>query len=308
VKTIIAGGTGFLGSRLASLLAARGEDVVILTRDPERARKGGIPSVNYVGWDLRQQGPWGAAFEGADAVVNLVGESIAGWRWTRGKKQRILESRLRATRALVQAIRAASVRPHVFISASAVNYYDSSWPGAVTESSPPGQGFLAEVTVAWEREASHVVDLGVRLVLLRIGIVLDASQGALPRLLPPFRWFIGGPLGSGRQWFPWIHSEDVAGIILTAIERDDLAGPLNGTAPGILTMNDFCSHLGHVLHRPSWFRVPASALRLMLGEMSVLVLRGAKVLPERLLAAGYRYRFPELEGALQDLLADPRKS
>jgi len=305
MKVIVAGGTGFIGSRLIELLAAQDNSVVVLTRDPDRVTREGGSSARFVGWDAREPGPWAEEMEGADAVVNLVGESIAGWRWTRQKKHRILESRIMATRALVQALSAARKRPNVFISASAVNYYSSRPHGDVTESSPPGEDFLAEVSVAWEREAAPARELGLRLVLLRIGIVLDPSRGALPRFLLPFRLFLGGPLGLGRQWFPWVHPEDLVGIILAAIKRKDLVGPVNAAAPGIVTMNDFCSQLGAVLGRPSWIRVPATALRLLLGEMSALVLSGPKVVPAKLLAAGFRFRYPALEGALRSLLDTP---
>jgi uncharacterized protein (TIGR01777 family) len=304
MKIVVAGGTGFIGSRLVALLAAGRNDVVVLTRDPERAGRDSAPTIRYLGWDARHPGPWAHELSGADAVINLVGESIAGWPWTGERKRRVLESRIHATRAIVQALGSATPPPRTMISASAVNYYDASAAGTVTESSPPGTGFLSGVCVAWEREALPAVEMGVRLVTLRIGIVLDQSQGALARLLLPFRMFVGGPLGSGRQWFPWIHTDDVVKVIMTALERQDLAGPLNLTAPGIVTMEAFSSRLGQVLRRPSWLRVPGFILRLLLGEMSVLVLDGARVVPEKLLAAGYRFRFPELEEALRDALSN----
>jgi len=307
MKVVVAGGTGLIGSRLVELLGAQGDSVVVLTRDPGRVTREGGSAARFVGWDVREDGPWAQELEDADAVVNLVGESIAGWRWTRQKKRRILESRIMATRALVRALSTARKPPKVLISASAVNYYSSVPQGDVTESAPPGDGFLAEVSVAWEREAALVRELGLRLVVLRIGIVLDPSRGALPRFLLPFRLFLGGPLGSGRQWFPWIHPEDLVGIILRAIQQRDLVGPVNAASPGIVTMNEFCSQLGAVLGRPSWIRVPSAALRLLLGEMSALVLSGPKVVPARLLDAGFQFRYPELEAALRNLLDTPQR-
>ena len=305
MKVVVAGGTGFLGSRLVAMLARRGHEVLVLTRSPRNARQQALPMVRYVPWDVQGRGQWPELLEGSHAVVNLVGEVIGGWRWTSQRKHRILESRITATRALVEAIRSANQRPHVFISASATNYYNTSTREVATEASPPGEDFLSSVCVAWEHEASQVQRLGVRLVVPRIGIVLDPTHGALPRFLLPFRLFLGGPLGSGRQWFPWVHPQDVLGVMLETLEQEDFSGPLNVTAPGIVTMDDFCAHLGQTLGRPSWLRIPGPALRIALGEMSVLVLEGARVIPERLLSAGYRFHFPRLEEALKAILSPP---
>ena len=305
MKIVIAGGTGFLGTRLVGSLADQGHALVVLTRNPDRAAGSHTPSVRLVGWDAQSQGPWAGELDGADAVVNLTGETIAGWRWTEQKKRRIRESRVRATTALAEAVRAVRRRPSVFLSMSAVNYYDAFARDAVTESSPPGRSFLSDVTVAWEQAASSVSELGVRLVLLRTGIVLDAAHGALPYFLLPFRLLLGGPLGTGRQWFPWIHPDDVLGIMIAALHRDDLEGPLNVVAPGGLTMREFCTALGRALHRPSWLRVPSPVLRLLLGEMSILVLGGPRVTPRKALEAGYRFRYPTVDAALERILAAP---
>jgi len=289
------------------MLSERGHEVVVFTRSAQAAAQGALPSVRYVPWDVEGRGPWPELVERSHAVVNLAGEVIGGWRWTSQKKRRILESRILATRALVGAISSASQRPHLFISVSATNYYDTSRCEVATEESPPGEDFLSGVCVEWEREASQVQQLGLRLVVPRIGIVLDPTHGALPRFLLPFRFFLGGPLGSGRQWFPWVHPQDVLDVMLAALEREDLSGPFNVTAPGIVTMEDFCAHLGQALGRPSWLRIPEPALRLALGEMSVLVLQGARVVPERLLSAGFRFQVPRLEDALPAILSPARR-
>jgi uncharacterized protein (TIGR01777 family) len=300
MRIVVAGGSGFLGRGLVQSLLAAGDEVVLLTRRPRRiAEAAGLSAVS---WDGTSQGSWTALIDGAGAVVNLAGEPVAARRWSRKQKERILSSRIRSTRAIVEAVRHAARRPALLVSASAVGYYGTVGGKNVTEDSPPGSGFLPEVCAAWESEASRVEELGVRAVIPRIGIVLGEGGGALDRMLLPYRLFLGGPLGSGSQWFPWVHRDDVVESIRFAIKQENLRGPFNVAAPEPHTMAGFCLTLGRVLHRPSWLPVPSLALRLLLGEMAVVVLGGQKVVPARLLSLGYQFRFGRLQDALGDIL------
>jgi hypothetical protein len=244
--------------------------------------------------------------DGADAVVNLAGESIAGGRWTRRRKDMLAESRLRSTRAIVDAILGAASAPRVLVNMSAVGYYGDVPEGDVTESYPPGRGFLPDLSVRWEREALRASEGGCRVVLTRAGIALDRDGGALPRMALPFRLLAGGPVGSGRQWLPWIHLDDITGIIMWAIRSDSVHGPVNVAAPGPVRMSEFCAELGRVLRRPSWLRVPAIALRAILGEMAVVILTGQKVVPRKALDAGYSFRHPTLRDALDSIYRSHR--
>jgi hypothetical protein len=230
--------------------------------------------------------------------VNFSGESIGGGRWTESRKRILEESRVAPTRALVDAIQAAGSRPKVLVNMSAVGYYGDVPEGDVPESHPAGRDFLAGLAVKWEREALRAADAGVRVVLLRSGLVLEADGGALPRMALPFRLFAGGPLGSGRQWVPWVHMDDALGIILAAIQRESIRGPVNVAAPGIVRMSGFCRELASALGRPSWIPVPSFVLRLVLGEMAVIVLNGQRVIPRKLLDEGYAFRHPDLPAAL----------
>jgi uncharacterized protein (TIGR01777 family) len=276
MKILIAGGSGLIGTRLQEVLRKRGDEVRLL------------PRFGTAPWDV----------EGADAVVNLAGASIAGKRWTPQYKQEIRESRTRSTRALVDAIDAARKKPRVLVNGSAVGYYGDSGDEPVEETARPGSDFLAEVVSAWEAEARRAT---IRSVQIRTGHVLAAHGGALAKMIPPFKAFAGGPLGSGRQWFPWIHLDDEVSAIVFAIDGD-VVGPLNLAAPGIVTMKEFARALGHVLHRPSWAPVPAPVLRVVVGELAEALLTGQRVIPVKLEAAGFRFRFPALDGALGDLL------
>ena len=300
MNIVVAGGTGFIGSSLLPLLRRAGHEVVVLTRDPERAPP--TPGVTRVRWDGVTQGEWTVYVQGADAVINLAGESIGGGRWTSSRKERIVASRVNATRALLEAIRRGEKGPSLFISSSAVGYYGPVESGEVAEDHPPGSGFLADVCRLWEQEASAVGELGPRVVILRTGVVIGEKGGALERMLLPFRLFAGGPLGSGRQWFPWVHGDDVAGVILFALGNAALTGPVNLVAPETVDMRSFCAALGRALSRPSWLPVPAMALRAALGEMADMILTGQRVVPAKLLALGYQFRYPALAPALASVV------
>jgi uncharacterized protein (TIGR01777 family) len=303
MNVLIAGGSGFLGKALATRLLEAGHTVSILSRNPSATRQSFPDRVAVEQWDARTVGSWIRLVEGADAVVNLTGESIGAKRWTQTQKERILSSRIDSTRAIVEALRQASRRPRVLVNQSAVGYYGNVPFVPVEEDHPPGNDFLAHVAVQWETEARKATDLGVRVVIPRTGVVLSAQGGALPRLLPPFRFFIGGPLGSGSQWFPWIHLDDEIGAMMFVVEKETIEGAVNFAAPGSVTMKEFCAALGKVLHRPSWAPVPGFVLKLILGEMAgPLLLQGQRVVPRKLLDAGYAFRFPTVYEALQDIL------
>jgi uncharacterized protein (TIGR01777 family) len=299
---VVAGGTGLIGAPLVELLAAEGHEVRLLTRR-EMPEITGLPGkVLPSKWDGTAV-PAGIV-DGADAVVNLAGEPIAGGRWTAGRKQRIIGSRVAATRAIVQAIASAGEKPRVLVNGSAVGYYGNVPSGEVTEQSPRGAGFLAETVEQWEQEALRAQSSGVRVVTLRIGVVLAREGGILGRMQLPFKLFAGGPIGSGRQWVSWVHRKDVLRAILHCLERQELSGPVNITAPDARTMFEFCGTMGVVLHRPSWLAVPSFVIRLLFGEMSQVVLQGQRVAPRELTGSGFTFRYSRLLTALIDLLAD----
>jgi len=301
MKFIIAGGSGFIGRELVGRLHEAGDEVVLLSRNPSPTRQHIPSSVIVEQWDGVRAGSWTARLDGAAAVINLAGEPMGERRWSRRQKELIRDSRMNATRAIVEGIASATVKPEVLVNASAVGYYGDVPDDEVTEEYPPGSGLLAEVCRGWEAEALRARRMGVRVVLLRTSIALG-DGGALARMLMPFRFFVGGPLGSGRQWFPWIHRDDVVSAIEFGLRERSLEGPVNLAAPEPVRMADFCRTLGRVLHRPSWLPVPAIALKLLLGEMSAMVLTGQKVVPRKLLVAGFHFRFSRLETALQDIV------
>ncbi|MBU9888977.1 MAG: TIGR01777 family oxidoreductase [Candidatus Omnitrophica bacterium] len=300
MKILIAGGTGFIGTALVSSLLARGHEPVLLSRQKNAALGPSVP--RYLEWDAQGAGAWAGTMEAADAVINLAGEPIAGRRWTAAQKEKILKSRIETTRVLIEAMSRASSRPKVLINASAVGYYGNVPEGDVTETHPQGTGFLAEVCGRWEEEALRADSLGIRTVILRTGVVLAKGGGALAKMLPPFRFFLGGPLGSGSQWFPWVHRDDVVRAVFFALENDVVAGPVNVTAPWPVTQRDFCATLGKVLKRPFGAAVPAFVLKVLLGEMSAVLLEGQKAIPRKLLESGYAFKFPVLKDALEEIL------
>lgn len=296
-RVLIPGGTGMIGRPLAAALVASGYDVVMLSRDPERA--GALPAgVRAARWDGATAAGWQDLVEGAFAVVNLAGENIAGIRWTAAKKRRIVESRTRAGEAIVAAVGAAQRKPKVLVQASAVGYYGNRGDELLPESAGPGSGFLASTCVAWEAGTLAVEAAGVRRAIARTGVVLSRDGGALPKLALPFRLFAGGPTGNGRQWMPWIDLEDQARALARLIEDEQASGPFNLCVPEPARNADFARALGRTLHRPNFLPAPAFALQLVLGEMSEIVLEGQRCVPEKLLALGFSFRHPELEPAL----------
>jgi hypothetical protein len=300
MKVAITGATGFVGSRLVEQLQARGDQPLILTRNRDAALKA-FPNLEVVAYNPTESGSWQEAISGCDAVVHLAGEPIAESRWTPKQKQEILNSRQLSTQKIVEAIVKANPKPAVLVNASAIGYYGTSETATFEETSASGNDFLAEVCQKWETEAKKVKDVGVRLVILRLGIVLG-DGGALAKMLPPFKLFAGGPLGTGKQWFSWIHRDDLVNLIIEALMRSDVEGVLNATAPNPVRMSELCQTLGDVLNRPSWLPVPGFALEALLGEGAQLVLEGQQVLPKRTTSYGFNYQYPTLKQALEEIV------
>lgn len=293
----ITGASGLIGRRLLKTLAAEGHALHALSR---RAGTNLPPGVRISVWDPLEGEPPAEALREADAVIHLAGENVAQ-RWTAEAKRRIRDSRVAGTRNLVHALAKLERKPGVLACASAVGYYGSRGDEMLTEASAPGAGFLPDVCVAWEREAQAAEALGIRVVRVRTGVALDARGGAMKKLLPAFRMGAGGRLGNGRQWMPWIHLDDLAALFAFVLENP-IAGPVNAVAPQPVTNAEFTRELARTLHRPALFPVPGLALRLLLGEMSEVLLASQRVAPQAAQAAGFRFKFPELGGALGDLL------
>ncbi len=311
MNILITGGSGFIGSHLRRELVNDGHNVIITTRR-QSASKDMIP------WNPSDLIP-ADMMSNIDAVINLAGESIAPKRWTKERKERILSSRIDTTRMLVESIRNTSSShprnesiptfknwggtvmkiPKVLISASAIGYYGLHGDEYVTEDTSSASDFLADVCKKWEAEALKAQELGVRVVLVRIGSVLEANGGALPQMIIPFKFFLGGPMGSGKQWFSWIHRDDVVGIIQYALENDSIEGPVNATAPKPVTNMEFSSSLGKTLNRPSYFAVPGFVIKLAFGELGTVFLTGRRVLPAKALQSGYTFKYSELDEALR---------
>jgi uncharacterized protein (TIGR01777 family) len=305
-RVIVTGATGQIGRQLFAALRERGYQVVVFSRSPGRARAALPGAADYVAWTPAESGPWAVALDGAYGVIHLAGAPISqgliGVRWTTAHKREIINSRVAGTRGLVRAMGAAARRPAVLVSASAVGYYGPRDETPIDEDAPAGADFQARVCAAWEREALEAEALGVRVARVRSGIVLDPSSGALGQLLIPFRLRVGGPIMPGTQYYSWIHPADEIGILLLALEDERAAGPINATAPEPLMSRDFAATIGRVVGSPSWLPVPQLAMRILLGEMADVVVRGQRALPRRAQELGYGFRFPELGPALRELL------
>ncbi len=297
MKLAIAGGTGFIGSALCSRLLEAGHFLTILTRRPVPATIS--PSKKWQGWDGVSPGRWEAALEGVDGIINLAGEPLAEKRWSERQKERIRDSRINATRALVAAIAKAKQKPKFLLNGSAVGYYGPHGDEVLAEEAEAGNDFLARVCRDWEAVAREAENYGLRVIRLRTGIVLGEAGGALAKMILPFKLFVGGTPGTGQQWMSWIQLEDEIRLIQFLIENPDARGAVNAVAPKPVTMKEFSATLGKVLRRPSWAPVPALALRLVLGEMSDMLLTGQRVLPEQAQKLGYKFRHTELEEALE---------
>ncbi|HSR48518.1 MAG TPA: TIGR01777 family oxidoreductase [Anaerolineales bacterium] len=309
MRVILAGGSGLVGRSLARRLAERGREVVILTRNP--TIRSDDPKVRYVAWDGQTSNGWGQLADGAEAIINLAGETIGGrnlaeiflQRWTRSKKARILESRTGAGRAIVEAVRKAGTKPGTMIQMSAVGYYGPSPVRDLDEGAPSGPDFLASVCRDWESSTAEVEAQGVRRLVVRTGLVLSTKGGLFPVIMLPFRLFVGGRLGTGDQGFSWIHAQDQTRALEFLLDHKEVRGTFNLTAPNPVSNTDLGRHLAKAMRRPFWFPTPAFLLRLGLGQKATLVLDGQFVAPRGLLDAGFEFRFPRLDGALRDLLS-----
>jgi len=299
MRVTITGATGRIGTRLVAALRQRGDDVTVLSREPDRARS--ALGVEARAWRPESAPAPAEALAGRDAVLHLAGEDVAQ-RWSAEAKRRLLNSRELGTRNLVEGLRAADPRPAVLVSASAVGYYGPRGDEPVTEDAAPGDDFLARVCAAWEREAAAAEQLGVRVARVRTGVVLDRGGGALAKMLPFFRLGIGGPVAGGRQYMPWIHVDDLIGIYVAALDGEGWSGAVNATAPAPATNAEFSKALGRALRRPALAPVPAFAIRALYGEMATIVVTGQRAVPERTQALGYRFAHPELDRALRSAL------
>ena len=298
MRVTVTGATGLIGSALVRELRARGDEVTVLTRNPGKARERLGSGVEALAWDPQATAAPAEALAGRDGIVHLAGENLAQ-RWNEDVKRRILDSRERGTRALVEGIRAAEPRPRALVSSSAIGYYGDAGDRLLDEDTPPATDFLAQVCVAWEREAEAAAELGLRVTRVRQAVVLDKHGGALSKMLPPFRLGVGGPVAGGRQYLSWIHLDDVVAIMLLALDDDSLSGALNAAAPEAVTNADFSKALGRALRRPAVAPVPGFALKLLYGDMAQLVTKSQRVVPRRLQELGFEHRHPQLDEALR---------
>jgi uncharacterized protein (TIGR01777 family) len=299
---VVTGGTGFIGRPLCASLVQEGHRVTLLTRRKEEAQRLFGSAVTAVEWNGTETGTWEQSLEGADAVINLAGAPIAEARWTDARKRLLTLSRILTTRLLVVAMSRRSSKPRMLISASGIGYYGACDNHILNEGAARGQGFLADLCLAWEAEALRAAEFGVRVVMLRTGMVLEQDGGALSKMLLPFRLFAGGPILPGTQWVSWIHRRDHIGLIQWLLTAPSVSGPVNAVAPEAVTMNRFCQVLGQALHRPSWLPVPGFALHVALGELGTLMTTGQRVKPSKALSAGYVFHYPTLEPALRAIL------
>jgi uncharacterized protein len=305
MKVAITGATGFVGSRLVQQLHEKGHNIVVLTRNTAFAQKvfpsEAFPNIEIIAYTPNASGSWQSVIASCDGVVNLAGEPIGEGRWTPERKQEIFNSRKLGTQKIVEAIVNANPKPTVLINASAIGYYGTSETATFDETSLSGNDFLAQVCQAWEAEARKVKDAGVRLVILRFGIILG-NGGALGKMIPPFKLFAGGPIGSGRQWFSWIHLDDLVNLIVQALTKPEIEGVYNATAPNPVIMADLSQTLGQVMNRPSWLPVPGFAIEALLGDGAIVVLEGQQVIPKRTVETGFEYKYPNLQSALTQIL------
>lgn len=301
MRVLISGATGLIGRELCNSLSREGHRVVALSRSPEATR--GLAAAEVHKWEPMTGPPPAQAYNEIDAVVHLVGEPIADRRWTDSQKKLIRDSRVLSTRNLVEGLRSSGSRPSALISGSAVGFYGDRGDEQLDETASMGRGFMSEICRDWENEAAAAIELGIRVVQVRTGVVLSPKGGALKKMLPPFKLGVGGRLGSGRQWFPWIHVSDIVGIFRHAISTSSLRGPANGVAPDSVTNADFTKQLGRALHRPAFLPVPEMALRALMGEMADILFHSQRVVPKAVLLSGYVFRYPGLAPALEELFS-----
>lgn len=302
-KIIITGATGLIGKKLSKTLIDRGDEVTVFTRDTDSAKKK-LPFIkNFVEWNYRKPEDWEDQLGGKDAIVHLAGVNLFSKRWNKDFKNKIIESRQISTQNLVIATADCKNKPGVFISATGVGYYGDGKETILKEDAQKGNDFLADVCEIWERESQKAGDYGIRNVQVRTGIVLSTEDGALKQMLLPFKLFIGGSLGSGKQWFPWLHIDDIINIYIHAIDNENISGPINAASPNIVRMKEFAKTLGKVLKRPSLFPVPEFVLRIVVGEAAGTVVSGQRINVDKLMKSGYEFKFINLGEALKDLLS-----
>jgi len=300
MKVFITGGTGFVGTQITSRLIQEGHQVTILTRSLKGA-KGSSPGISYLEGDPTKEGPWQEAIKTHDAVINLAGASIFS-KWTEEHKKAIRESRVNTTRNIVEGMPSHPERPFTLFSTSAVGYYGFCADEERTEESPPGNDFLARTAVEWEGEALKAREKGARVVITRFGIVMGEKGGALSQMIPLFKKYIGGPIGSGKQWFSWVHIKDLVEAFVFLIKHPEISGPVNVCSPNPVRNRDLAKALGKALHRPSFFPAPGFMVKLVLGEFGSVILEGQRVIPKRLLENGFVFRYPDIGKALQGIV------
>ncbi|MCF8262130.1 MAG: TIGR01777 family oxidoreductase [Melioribacteraceae bacterium] len=302
MKVIVTGATGLIGGKISEKLKRNRHEVIVFSRNPEKA-KTIVDADDYYEWNPlgSDDGKWKNAIGGSDVIINLAGEGVVDKRWSESYKKRILKSRTVSTKSLVDEIKKSSSKPKQFISASAIGFYGYERQQAVDESSRKGEGFLADVVESWENSSEDLEQEEIVRTIIRIGIVIDKNGGALAKMLPPFRFFVGGPIGSGNQWFPWIHIDDLSELFIYAIEKN-LSGVFNAVAPKGVTMNDFAKSLGKTIKRPSIFKVPEFVLKLIMGEAANAVIKGVNVSGEKAVQNGFKYKFANVDNALANLL------
>jgi uncharacterized protein (TIGR01777 family) len=301
MRIVITGGTGLIGRSLAEQMAGEGHEVIVLSRNPSRA-KDFLPGVMLVQWDAQSAEGWSQWADGADAIVNLAGAGLADWLWTKSRKQILVDSRVKAGEAVSSAVAMVERKPRVVIQASAIGYYGPRGDEPVDESQAPGDDFLGQLCQKWEDSSRSVEDHGVRRAIIRTGLVLSLKGGVLPRLLLPIRLFVGGPLGSGKQYYSWIHHEDEIGAIRFLIEHETAQGAFNLTAPNPQPNAEFMKTVSKAVGRPYWLPVPEFAMRLLIGDMATVVVDGQRAIPTQLERAGFDFHYPSLEGAMEALV------
>jgi len=306
-KIIITGGTGSIGQKLVKELTVRGDEIIVFTRDPENAKKKIANSNKYVKWDYERLNDWMNELNGVDIVVHLAGANLGAKRWNEEYKKHAYDSRIISTRNLVEAIKSVDAKPKTYICASAVGIYGDRYDEMLNESSSLGNDYLANLCIDWEKEAQKVEQYGVRRVSVRTGLVLMKDEGVLKQLLLPFKLFIGGHLGNGRQWFPWIHVDDIVGIYLHSIDNETVSGSINAASPGIVTNKEFSKTLGKVLTRPALFPVPKITLKIISGELGNYITDSQRISVEKIIEAGYEFKFKTLENSLKKIINKANK-
>lgn len=301
-RIIVTGATGLIGKKLTTALIQRGDEIVIFSRNINKAKSNFPEAKNFVEWDYHKPEIWKSQLEKSDAVVHLAGTNLFAKRWNESFKRKVIESRKISTQNLTEAIKSCKNKPEVFISASGIGYYGDCGDSVLSEESPAGNDFLADVCKVWESESAKVENFGLRNVRVRTGLVLSTEDGALKQMLPSFKFFIGGPLGNGNQWASWLHIDDIVRIYVHAIDNKKLTGAVNAAAPNPVRMKEFAHTLGKVLKRPSLFPVPKFMLKIVVGEAAEVVTASQRIDVKKLLESGYQFKFTELESALRNLL------